>query len=609
MNRREFLSSAPLLGTAVLASNRAAAAGEGMVLLGESRSAQVLASPGHEATASYFAQTLDDLTGQKIEVVTQPAAGNRPLILIGDTSNETVHRLAGRRAPQLTPQGILLLTASEGGRPVLLVAAGSASAVPGAAGELLNFRLDAGVGRASVGELDVVDNPALPYRIFWNWDHSTNWVRGVPGEQENGCENPYMKRGEDYLNDYRRVTDYMGEHKINGLIVWGFLRDTHGGAEASNKLVEFAATRGVRILPGIGSSGYGGFYYDGRNRFNADTWLAQGREELRFLDPDGNRLKNTICPSQPENQAWLQEGARWMFSEFPKLGGVNLEHGDFIYHGVFMSCQCQACRRSRAKTENDPNFYFDMMYTQLPIIEASRKKRPDAWMTYATYTGFSPQELWQNTDPSQVRSKVPRFVSRYPEEAICQWTYTNMVEGWGRLPEAEVRKKWPAGLRPPTKHSIGLLHQGSQWHNSDIWWTQSQRQNNTGERYVDISELIRYSCSRCAEEGLEGLEILGEVSDASPANELNYLAFEEFAWHPRHTWDEFYRDRLARIYGSEEDARRFVTMVRSEERSLQALLRDLHTADEIGQNRQFNSRQRRRWQNLRAEIARRISVL
>ena len=51
------------------------------------------------------------------------------------------------------------------------------------------------------------------------------------------------------------------------------------------------------------------------------------------------------------------------------------------------------------------------------------------------------------------------------------------------------------------------MHQGSQWHGSDVWWTKSARQNATGERYVDISELIRYTCTRCAEEGLEGLEI------------------------------------------------------------------------------------------------------
>jgi len=126
---------------------------------------------------------------------------------------------------------------------------------------------------------------------------------------------------------------------------------------------------------------------------------------------------------------------------------------------------------------------------------------------------------------------------------------------------------------------------------------------------VDISELIRYTCTRCAEEGLEGLEIQGEVSDDSPANELNYLAFEEFTWHPRLSMDDFVKNRLSPIYGSHEDAQRFIKMVRSTERSLPSLLKDLHQADEISNNRQFNSRQRQRWANLRSELARRISLL
>jgi hypothetical protein len=451
--------------------------------------------------------------------------------------------------------------------------------------------------------LDLVDNPALPYRIFWNWDHSTNWVRGVRGEQEDGCVNPYMKSPEAYFNDFRAVLDYMGEHKLNGLILWGFLRDGHGGVNESKRLVEHAFNRGVNVLPGIGSSFYGGIYYEGANRFNVNTWLLQNSPELRFLDKKGKRLPNAICPSRPENARWLREGADWLFSEFPNLGGANLENGDFF------TCETDDCRRMRQKPENDPNFYYDMLVTQLPIIEGARKRNPDAWMTYATYTGFNPDELWKHTDKSQVRSAVPQFVNRYPQDAICQWTYTSMVEGWGRKPESEVRRRWPSGLRPPTKHSIGLLHQGSQWHGSDVWWTRSPRSNGTGERYVDISELIRYTCSRCAEEGLEGLEILGEVSDASPANELNYLAFEEFTWHPKKSMDDFVRDRLARAYGSVEDARRFLRMARSTEKSLPALVKDLNTAEEISTNRQFNSRQRRRWANLKAEVARRISLL
>ena len=74
-------------------------------------------------------------------------------------------------------------------------------------------------------------------------------------------------------------------------------------------------------------------------------------------------------------------------------------------------------------------------------------------------------------------------------------------------------------------------------------------------------------------------------------------------------WNDFIRDRLAPVYGSEEDARRFLRMVRSTEASLPALQRDMNLAAEIGANRQFNQRQRRRWSNLQFEIARRISLL
>ncbi len=613
MNRREFLNSATAVGVSVLTSCRARDSfTKSMPLVESGGAALVIAESVGMPAATHFISVMEQLTNRKLEIQSgKLPGGNRPTVVIGDIqTNNVVRELASTRVPRTTPQGILLLTMSYQDQPILLIAGGSPAATLGAVGELLNFHLDAGPDRATVQELDLVDNPALTYRIFWNWDHSTNWVRGVPGEQEHGCVNPYMKQAKDYLNDYQRIVDFMGEHKLNGLILWGFLRDSHGGITTSKELVDYASVRGVNVLPGIGSSDYGGFYYDGDNRFNVPTWLAQNRIGLRFLGEDGKRLKDAICASQPENQKWLREGAEWLFTEFRGLGGANLENGDF------MACQCDDCGRNRQKAENDPNYYYDMEATQLPIIEVAQRLNPKGWMTYATYTGFNSEELWKPAPWTRTKGKlslqssVPKFVSRYPETAICQWTYTSMVDGWGREPEAQVRKKWPSGLRPPTKHSIGLLHQGSQWMKaSDLWWTNSPRGNATGQRYVEISDLIRYTCSRCAEEGLEGLEILGEVSDDSPANELNYLAFEEFTWHPHLSMDDFIKNRLSRIYGSYEDAQRFIKMVRSTERSLSALLKDMHQADEISNNHQFNSRQRRRWANLRSELARRISLL
>lgn len=44
--------------------------------------------------------------------------------------------------------------------------------------------------------------------------------------------------------------------KIDGLIFWAFLRDTHGGAGISKKLAQNSPLRaGSAFLPGIGSSG------------------------------------------------------------------------------------------------------------------------------------------------------------------------------------------------------------------------------------------------------------------------------------------------------------------------------------------------------------------
>jgi hypothetical protein len=73
--------------------------------------------------------------------------------------------------------------------------------------------------------------------------------------------------------------------------------------------------------------------------------------------------------------------------------------------------------------------------------------------------------------------------------------------------------------------------------------------------------------------------------------------------------DDFVANRLAPIYGGADNAARYLKMVRSTDRNQASLLKDLGTADEISNNRQFNVRQKRRWTNLRSELARRLSLL
>jgi len=67
-------------------------------------------------------------------------------------------------------------------------------------------------------------------------------------------------------------------------------------------------------------------------------------------------------------------------------------------------------------------------------------------------------------------------------------------------------------------------------------------------------------------------------------------------------------NRLSPIYGGASNAALYLKLVRATERSQASLLKDMRTADEISNNRQFNARQKRRWVNLRAELARRLSL-
>src|SRR5262249_37880267 len=193
-------------------------------------------------------------------------AGAGLVILVGSrSSNRHLAELLEKEpmGQKLQSEGFLLKT-MPGSPSVLLLAGADRVGAICAVTELIDFYLGTNGQEAWVQSLSVVENPGLKYRIFWTWDHSTNWALGTEGLQENGAENPYMKPPEAFLRDYKKVVDYMSDHKLNGLIIWGFLRDKHGGVKSAQELVQYAHERGVRILPGIGSSGFGGFFFERR---------------------------------------------------------------------------------------------------------------------------------------------------------------------------------------------------------------------------------------------------------------------------------------------------------------------------------------------------------
>ena len=85
----------------------------------------------------------------------------------------------------------------------------------------------------------------IPYRMFWNWDHSTGWCENVPGSQDYGVGNAYTKKGEFYEKDFRRVVDWCADHGMQAICVAGLVRSRHGGLDPATKWCRFTPQAGI----------------------------------------------------------------------------------------------------------------------------------------------------------------------------------------------------------------------------------------------------------------------------------------------------------------------------------------------------------------------------
>ncbi|MFN0054275.1 MAG: hypothetical protein ACKV0T_19030 [Planctomycetales bacterium] len=557
-------------------------------------------APGeNEAAGRRLADRVQKLTGVHIAVATdeQPPAAPVPLVALGTPeSNRLIANILAtdQRIAGLGDEGYLLQVIRRPDRVVLLAAGQSLAGVQHAISELVSWKLKLSTGGAAVdGDLNDSGKPSLRYRMVWTWDGHCNWaptvaetmalyVRDNPAVGSTVV--PYTPEG--FRTHMTRAIDYLSDHKLNGLIVWGFLRDEHGGVEMGREISRYARLNNVRILPGVCSQGgYGGFIFSRTNKFNLEVWCQQ-HPELRALSEQGEPVNAMIDPSHPENQQWLREGAEWLFTNLPDLGGINLENGDF------MSCYCDVCRTARSQPENDPNCFWDMMTSQKPILEVARRMRPDGWMTFASYVGFT-----EPTARGVSKNSVypPKFVQQTPDNAICQWTFTSMT-----TPET-----WPEGARPPRsrfRDEIGLLHHGSVWGtpmDPARWWSSPGAWND------EYSTLFPFICRRIAQARLGGLVITGQTGNQCPAHELNFVALEYFSWHPERSYEEFQRDRLNPLYGGAARSQLYLKLVRSTTKVVSELQRECAQARHESQAIDLDVRQRARWENLAGELVRR----
>jgi len=397
--------------------------------------------------------------------------------------------------------------------------------------------------------------PALPNSYFWTWDHSTNWVLDDPGIMTYGCHNRYLKQPETFVEDYRRLTDLAAGLGVKGIVIWGFLRESHGGIEAGKKVADYAASKGVAIMPGVGTNWYGGCFYEGNHKYNIETFLKK--------HPDAGLVSNEwrskdlsgwagINPTHPLFVEWLQEGVRWLFKEFT-IGGVNLENGDFIV---------DYSKSSNAQKENwqadDPDFFRMQFLGYNPAFRAIESLLPEKIVTWATYTGFisgeSPDDKKKN---AYMRCRRPALLDRMPNQAICQWTLSDMLLDEplplikfldeGMPEEVFANPHWQRNLKNPAPRGVGFAHQGSQW-------------NRIG-RYDLMISTIKEACLRAYRSGLEGVSIHGELTSRHIPAALNYLAFSHFIHFPEDTLRDFGRKTLGQVLRSEDEGEEFIEIL------------------------------------------------
>lgn len=375
-------------------------------------------------------------------------------------------------------------------------------------------------GRLDVAAGTMESAQALPYRLLWTWDHSTHWDVDTVGLQETGAFNPYMKQAAEFVGDYERLVDFASLHGIGGVVIYGLLRDSHGGVEAANAICRYARARGVRILAGIAINAYGGIYYEGDHPYNLATWLRHHPDlaadvsglpgfqigDYGYLPFPSGEYTVAALPDRPENERWHLEGLEWLLSTVD-IDGLNIEFGDYAGNDALS----------------------DMRRLLPGLLRDARRARPDMWLVGDVG--------WD----ALVEPDIATRISGLPDGCAYQHTYNRSY--WPRL-RSELTSGIIDGL--PTRRNLLRPHAGSQWNR--------QRYAYMATHYADLAGLAHRT-------GLDGVTIFGEVSDHSPPNELSYLAFARFANDPNLDWEAFERDEVFPRLGGPEPANRFLDML------------------------------------------------
>ena len=395
-------------------------------------------------------------------------------------------------------------------------------------------------------------------KLFWTWDHSTNWTLNVPGNQSCGAGNTYTKKPGTFLSDYQRSIDYCVDHGIDAIGIAGLLRERHGGVNFARKVCAYARERGVRIYMIAGLYAYGGVFYEGEHPYCLETFLrdnpdclaknTDGKDLLFQCQAPGCKLVRQGCPSNPKMNDYVLRSIEWLFKNVPELGGLQMETGDTKF------CMCPKCLERRKMGEIKPEIDYWMSFDDMALIypdavKIMQQTAPEAWAICETYHHFLPGDPNTLYDfGGDLPSDKAELFRNIPKNTFLQWVCDHPVlDGvWkedydGKLPE----------ILKPFRHIL-RAHQGTYW---------------SGGRHALALERVRRQCRMAALCGAEAVSMFGESSPFHTNMEFNYLALTYFADNPFSTPEQFADDVMApRLGGKQlaEDYIKFATIGKTE---------------------------------------------
>ncbi len=331
-------------------------------------------------------------------------------------------------------------------------------------------------------------------KIWWSWDIRMRWYYG------------FSFFPESYIQNYTRAIDAAVEYGVDGIIIWGFLRDIHGGIDAAHKIVDHANAKGMRIIPGMGIDSYGGVYYEGQAEYCLDAFLRKHPEEqavqadgtpFTFRHPKNDKTERLIgCGSSPVLMDFYIESVEWLLKEFD-LGGIQLEQGDFG------QCHCSRCKEGAGL--NDGSEFSKVSHGKMveripPIIKHAASLQDDLYFIVETYHGFLPADI--------------EYLKPYLEQ-LPDYVYHSYQTYTGKSPYDKYESIYKINdeSRNPFPHGNSAIRTNSDFCAGEV------------DDREDIQNVIRLS----KQAGLDMCYIYGEYPDTWPITRANYEAWSTAA--------------------------------------------------------------------------------